>query len=58
MTPMGIETGVGVLYWQYPDRSGLLGVGSGPVGGSGVGRLIHALDDRRGDALPAVTREG
>ena len=49
----GNETGIGALSWEYPDRSGLPGHGSGPVGKSGVGALIHALGAGRGDAFPA-----
>ena len=37
-----------------PGHPGLPGVDAGPLGESGLGRLIHALDDGRGDALPAV----
>ena len=43
MTPRGIGTGIRALSWQYPDRSGLPGLGAGPVGESGVCALIHDL---------------
>ena len=54
MTPRGIETGIGALSWEYPERAGLPGTGSGPVGESGIGPLIHDLGAGWGDALPVA----
>ena len=51
---LGIETVIGELSWEYPDRAGLPGVGAGPVGKSGVGAVIHARGVGWGDALPVA----
>ena len=56
MTPRGIETGIGALSWQYPDRAVLPRVGSGHVGNSGVYALVHTLGVGWEDALPAEVR--
>ena len=40
-----------------PDHAGLSGVGSGPVGESGLGAVTHSLGAGWGDALPAVRGE-
>ena len=39
---------------HYPDRSGLPGTGSGLVGESGIGPLIHDIGAGWGDALPVA----
>ena len=57
MTPRGIETGIGSLSWQYPDRARLPGAGAGPLGKSGLGVVIHAHEDERRAPLPAVLGE-
>ena len=43
MIPGGMETRIGALSWQYPDRAGLPGVGAGPLGESFRGALIHTV---------------
>ena len=51
MTPRGIETGIGVLSWKYPGRSGLPGAGAGSLRKSGLGALTLTFGAGWGDAL-------